>query len=413
MPNKQIKTDIEVREFAIDAIENASYNPRFMPEEHRKGLAESVQHFGVLRLPIVNISTDPPRLVSGHQLVEDLRAKGYTHVECAVVRFDATAERAANLALNNRAIQGSYDPGAIADLEKLRDKIPSPDFTRFETALADVRKAAAQFKAEHSKKADDGSDSDDESTDSESGKVYALDAHRLYCGDFRDAAEVLLPKYYAHACVTDPPYNVGYTSGKRWRKDKLRVPIEGDDQEGEAWDVFIDAVADVLLRSVRGPMYVFMSAQELPAFEGAWLKHKGIVQRWLVMAKNAHPLSPSDYHPQYELCLYGGHKDAEWPYYGKPTPNVLEVPRPSRNPLHPTQKSVDLVQLLLENSTDVEETVFDPFAGSGTTLVVCEQLARVCYSAEISPAYCDTIRRRWAIQVHGKDCDWKALTPEV
>lgn len=411
---KQVTTKIEVKEFPIDGIVVADYNPRFMDADARRGLAEAVEHFGVLRLPVVNVLHDPPRLVSGHQLVADLKAKGYTHVECACVRFDSVAERAANLALNNRAIQGSYDPKAVGDLERLRKKLPDPDFTRFEHALAGVREAAARFKAEHSVKADDDTERGAEEIDSTVGTLYALGAHRLYCGDFRDALDVLMPDYYADACITDPPYNLAYTSGKRFRKDKLREAIEGDDQEPEDWSKFVVEMAKGLLDSVRGPLYVFMSAQELPSLEAAWKKAKGIAHRWLVMAKSAHPLSPGDYHPQYELCLYGAHKEVtELPYYGQAQPNVFEVARPTKNPLHPAQKPVELIRLLLQNSTDVEEIVFDPFAGSGTTLVVCEELARVCMASEISPGHCDTIRRRWAAQVHGRDADWKTLAPAL
>lgn len=411
---KTIATEIEVKEFAIGDLDEASYNPRFMPEEHRRGLAEAVEHFGVLRLPVVNARHERPRLVSGHQLVRDLRAKGFTHVECAVVRFDETAEQAANLALNNHAIQGSYDPASLPALERLAKKLVTPDFTRVESALVEVREAAARFKAAHAQKAEDSEEVEEsaEVADSKVGVTYQLGDHRLYCGDFRDGVVALLPKHYADACVTDPPYNIAYTSGKRFRKDKLREPIEGDDQAPEEWASFVKAVANTLLDSVKGPMYVFMSAQELPSFEAAWVKAKGVVHRWLVAAKSAHPLSPADYHPQYELCLYGARKDVrELPYYGAEMPNVIETVRPSKNALHSMQKPVELIRQLLQNSTDVGECVLDPFAGSGTTLVVCEELARVCMAVEISPVHCDTIRRRWATQVHGKDADWKTLTP--
>jgi len=410
--SKQVQTKIKVKEFPIDGIDEASYNPRHMTDEARQGLEEALEDYGVMRLPVVNERHDPPRLVSGHQLVTSLKRQGYTHVECAVVRFDDADEKAANLALNNRAIRGSYHPKAAVALDKLRKKLPNPNRARFEHALSDVRKAAARFKAEHGSKASADTDPAETEVHSEVGVVYELGDHRLYCGDFRDALDVLLSDYYANACVTDPPYNLAYTSGKSFRKDKLREPIEGDDQEPEAWSEFVDALASGLLDSVSGPMYVFMSAQELPSLEAAWTRHKGVVHRWLVVAKSAHPLSPGDYHPQYELCLYGARSDAgELPYYGKPQTNVFEVARPGKNPLHPAQKTIELIRQFVENSTEVEEVVLDPFAGSGTTLAVCEELARVCMAAEISPGHCDTIRRRWAYQVHGKDADWKALTP--
>jgi len=410
---KQINTKPEVRRFKIADLEFADYNPRVITDEALAGLTESLERFELLELPVVNVKRDPPRVVGGHQRLRALQASGYTHADCIAARFDETAERAANLSLNNTATQGHYDPTKIgAGLDDLRARLPKPNFARFEEASKQLREQAARLRATGAPKASDSTAAPEgEEPDSKVGKVYVLGDHRLYCGDFADGIKRLMPKHYAHAIVTDPPYNVAYTSGKHFRKDELREPIEGDDQTGEDFGAFVERMTAVLLDSCSGPIYVFFSAKELPRLQSTWERQKGLLHRWIVVAKNAHPLSPGDYHPQYELCMLGSRRDAELRPLPEARTNVIQSERPSKNGLHPTQKPVELIRQLVEAAADVEEIVFDPFAGSGTTLAVAQDLARVCYACEIEPAYCDVIRKRWAEQVHGENCDWRALTP--
>ena len=413
--SKQINTDVTVKRFRLDELECADYNPRVMTEAARKGLAESVERFGILEAPVVNTHGGKKRVVGGHQRLRQLLDAGFTHVDCVVVRFDDTAEMAANLALNNQAIQGIYDPAKItAGLDALRKLMPRPDFIQFEEAATKLRAQAARARAVSGPKADDtlGGLSEEE-TDSKLGVTYALGEHRLYCGDFQTGASLLLPDHYAHVIITDPPYNVRYTGGKHFRKDKRREPIEGDDQSPGEWLAFVDRLVEIALGSASAGIYIFWAAQELHTLQAAWERHRGVLHRWLVMAKDAHPLSTSDYHPQYELCLFGSRRDAEIRPSATARSNVIPVARPGRNGLHPAQKPVELIRQLMEDSTDVEDVVLDLCAGSGTVLVVAQELARVCYACELEPAYVDVIRRRWAEQVHGPACDWKAETPPL
>ena len=81
--------------------------------------------------------------------------------------------------------------------------------------------------------------------------------------------------------------------------------------------------------------------------------------------------------------------------------------------MHPTQKNIDMLEYMLGNSSKRGDIVIDTFGGSGSTLMACERLDRVCRMVELQPSYADVIRRRWAEFVHGKDCDWQSLTPVV
>ena len=408
-------TDPKVKRFKISDLEFASYNPRMMDDDARKGLAESIERFGLLEMPVVNTHGGKRRVVGGHQRLRELIDAGFERVDCVVVRFDETAEMAANLSLNNTAIRGMYDPATIgAHLDSLKGSLPKPNFAAFDAAAKELREQAARLRAQADPKARDEVEAPEgEEIASKPGKVYGLGDHRVFCGDFEDGIERLTPQHYVHAVITDPPYNVAYTGGKHFRKDQLREPIEGDEQSEEDWYAFVDRLAASLIGACSGPIYVFFAAKELPALQAAWTRHKGVVHRWLVVAKSAHPLSPGDYHPQYELCMLGARRDGEIREPAELRTNLIESERPTRNGLHPAQKPVELIQRLMADTTDVGEIVLDPFAGSGTTLMVAQDLARICYACEVEPAYVDVIRKRWAVQVHGEKCDWRALTPAV
>lgn len=411
MPKAQIEADLKVEKLDITTLEFADYNPRAMTTEARTGLNESLDSLGLLELPIVNTAHTPPRIIGGHQRVRDLLDKDFTHADCVVTRMDDVAEMAANVALNNHATQGTFDPiKSLPNLERVAKRLPTPNHTRFEEMGDKLREQARRVQAGTNPKAGDTITEKKATPDSETGTIYRLGEHRLYCGDFHDGVPALLKRKKVAATITDPPYNLAYTSGKHFRNDKLREEISGDAQDPEAWETFAREFCAAILKVTRGAIYMFCAAKELATVQQAFEDEGGDVHRWLVCAKNAHTLSPSDYHPQYEMLLWGAKSGMEISYYGRTKTNVLQTKRPAKSALHPTQKTVDLIRELVEDATDVGDLILDPFAGSGTTLCVAEELERVCYSCEIDPEHCDTIRRRWAEQTHGKNADWKTLT---
>ncbi|MCH7790996.1 MAG: site-specific DNA-methyltransferase, partial [Planctomycetes bacterium] len=116
----------------------------------------------------------------------------------------------------------------------------------------------------------------------------------------------------------------------------------------------------------------------------------------LVWVKNSMVFGRQDYQWQHEPCLYGWKDGAAHGWYSDRTQTtVLRFDRPSRSPEHPTMKPVALIAYLIGNSTAPQGVVYDPFLGSGTTLIAAQLLGRTCYGLEIEPRYCDVIVRRW------------------
>jgi DNA modification methylase len=109
-----------------------------------------------------------------------------------------------------------------------------------------------------------------------------------------------------------------------------------------------------------------------------------------------------DYLPQHELVLYGWHGTHEW-QRGKDK-SVMFAPKPAKSALHPTMKPVSLLRRLILNSTRVGGIVYDPFGGSGSTLIACEHTKRQCVMVEMDPSYCRVIVERWKkLTGHGEE----------
>ena len=248
---------------------------------------------------------------------------------------------------------------------------------------------------------------------SKRGNVYALGEHRLMCGDstLQSDMAVLMGGEMADLMVTDPPYNVDYTGGT---KDALK--IENDHMSDDNFRAFlIDAfrTSDSVLRR-GGAFYIWHASSESYNFNAACREVGWKVRQVLVWVKNSIVLGRQDYQWQHEPCLYGW-KDGSAHYFidRRDLSTVIHEQKPARSVEHPTMKPVRLFSANIQNSTRVGEIVIDPFGGSGTTVIACEQLHRRARLMELDPHYADVIRKRWAEFVHGGGCDWEKLTPAI
>jgi DNA modification methylase len=237
---------------------------------------------------------------------------------------------------------------------------------------------------------------------SEPGTVYELGQHRLLCGDARDPEllALLLGEASAQVLWTDPPYGVGYVG-----KTKKALTIRNDDEAvGSLLEAALHAADRFLAPSA--PFYIAASAgPEGTAFRLALERVGWRLHQTLVWVKNAPVLGFSDHHFIHEDILYGwkqgagrpgrgGKRGSRWCGDNSQT-TAFFVDRPARSEQHPIMKPVELISRQLANSSRRGEAVLDLFAGSGSTLIACEQLGRRCYAVELDPGYCDVIRTRY------------------
>ncbi|MEK7578962.1 MAG: site-specific DNA-methyltransferase [Patescibacteria group bacterium] len=235
-------------------------------------------------------------------------------------------------------------------------------------------------------------------------KIWKLGEHRLMLGDATNKADVglLVGEKKVTLLLTDPPYGVGYVEGKqellkaihKKTKDKGFGVIKGDGVEEDYY-----AFSKKWLSSVKphlrdkNAFYIFSGDSKLREFLNALHDLGHTKSSLLVWIKNHHVMGRKDYHPQHELIVYGWL--GTYAYFGNKDKTALFYPKPSRSKLHPTMKPPMLLRRLIYHSTKPGDVVLDPFGGSGSTLIACEQMGRVCFTVECDETYCQTIIERW------------------
>lgn len=232
-------------------------------------------------------------------------------------------------------------------------------------------------------------------------------SHRLICGDSTDKATVekLMNCEKADMVFTDTPYNVDYSSKNHFlneadKGNRIQKDIAGDfgytDEEcGEKlWKPAFQNMRDnakdccsIYVTMPQGGAHMMMMMTIAAA--GWQVKHE------LIWVKNNHVLGRTDYFYKHEPILYGWAKTHKFYGKGEFDKSVWEIPKPQKSDLHPTMKPIRLIANCLQNNSLENDIVLDLFGGSGSTLIACEQLGRVCYMAELDEHYCDVILQRY------------------
>jgi DNA modification methylase len=373
----------------------ADYNPRkdLKPgdAEYEK-LKRSIEQFGYVEPVIWNKTTG--RVVGGHQRLKVLMDMGLNEVDCVVIEMDEEKEKALNIALNK--ISGEWDTDKLALL--IAD-LQGGDFdislTGFEPAeIDDLFKEATK----------DGIKDDDfdveaelqKPTVSKSGDLWLLGNHRLYCGDSTKAEtyEMLMAGKTANLVVTDPPYNVNYegSAGK----------IKNDNMENAAFYQFLfDAFANMeKAMADDASIYVFHADTEGLNFRKAFTEAGFYLSGTCIWKKQSLVLGRSPYQWQHEPVLFGWKKKGKHQWYtGRKESTIWEFDKPKKNGDHPTMKPVPLIAYPIMNSSMSNCIVLDPFGGSGSTLIACQQTGRICHTIELDEKFCDVIVKRYIEQV--------------
>ena len=243
---------------------------------------------------------------------------------------------------------------------------------------------------------------------SQSGDLWLLGEHRLLCGDSTSADDVkqMMDGQKAQMVFTDPPYNVNYG---QTMKDTLRGK-DGyknragskpgrkilNDNLGDNFGAFLKDACQQIVDHCTGAIYICMSSSELDTLQEAFRSVGGHWSTFIIWAKNTFTMGRADYQRQYEPILYGWPEGAKRYWCGdRNQADVWEVNKPRKNDLHPTMKPVELILRAVTNSSRPGAVVLDPFMGSGSTLIACEQSGRTCYGMELDPGYCDVVVQRW------------------
>ena len=390
---------MQIEKLKTELLIPAEYNPRkdLKPgdPEYEK-LKRSIEQFGYVEPVIWNKTTS--HVVGGHQRLKVLLDMGITEVECVVIEMNEEKEKALNIALNK--ISGDWDK------DKLMLLIADLQGADFDVSLTGFEPAELDALFKDSLK--DGIHEDDFDVDAElqkpaltkQGDVWMLGQHRLVCGDSTkaDTFNVLMDGKLANLVVTDPPYNVNYegSAGK----------IKNDNMGNEAfYEFLLEAFKNTEAAMAKdASIYVFHADTEGLNFRKAFAESGFYLSGTCIWKKQSLVLGRSPYQWQHEPVLFGWKKSGKHNWYAdRKQTTIWEFEKPKKNADHPTMKPVALVAYPILNSSLSNCIVLDPFGGSGSTLIACEQTDRICYTIELDEKYCDVIVKRYIEQVGVED----------
>lgn len=389
---------IKVSTVPINSLIPYARNARTHSDAQVAQIAASIREFGWTNPVLLD---GEKGIIAGHGRVLAARKLGMEEVPCIeLYHLTAAQKRAYILADNKLAENAGWDSDLLKiELGELRDMGMDLSLTGFdETFLADILTERT-----------DGLCDPDELPEqpepkTKPGDVWILGRHRLVCGDSTVATDVekALNGVVPHLMVTDPPYGVDYDPS--WR---LKVHLNKPDQKlaegkvlnddradwSEVWALFPGDVAYVWHGSLHAPV-VAESLQKC-----------GFTLRAMVLWVKTNPvIGRGHYHWQHEPCWYAVRegKTGHWNGDRKQT-TVWSIPNMHRTQgnvddgktEHSTQKPVECMRRPIENNSSPGQAIFEPFAGSGTTIIAAEQTGRICLALELNPAYCDLIVARW------------------
>ena len=361
-------------------------NARTHSDEQIEKIAKSMKEFGFINPILVDGNLN---VIAGHGRILGAKKLGMKEVPCLFIEDLTEEQKRAYIIADNRLAE---DAGW--DKELLKIELEDLKNMNFDITLTGFELEDFDFSMDETEVIEDEFDETvPEEPTSKKGEIYKLGKHFLMCGDSTDINDVekLMNGVKADMLLTDPPYNVDYEGG-------TGLTIQNDNMDDETFREFL-RVSFFNANSVMkegAVFYIWHADSEGYNFRGACHDIGWKVRQCLIWCKNTLVIGRQDYHWKHEPCLYGWKEGAShlWASDRKQT-TVLEFDRPSVSKEHPTMKPVGLFDYLIKNNTKKDDIVLDLFAGSGTSIIACEQNGRIAYSMELDPKYVDVIISRW------------------
>lgn len=368
-------------------------------------------------------------IIGGNMRYQALKDLGYTTAIVKILPADFTPEKLRAIVIKDNSGFGEWDWDALADEWEAAQLID------WGLDVPDLGNVKADEEAEE----DDYNPSDDleKPAKSREGDIYALGRHRLICGDSTDPQiiDILCGSTVVDLYLTDPPYNLDYASKNKAlnaaeKGNRIQKEIANDRMADGQFREFLNKALNAADRHLKpgGVFYIWHAGTEGFNFISAVRDTGWEFKQVLIWNKNNMVLGRQDYQWKHEPCLYGwkpgaGHyfidSRSQLTVYqneagefdpdkmtkaelvdlvkkiGQLPTDLIDEDKPLRSADHPTMKPLKLMGRCVKNSTRPAEVVLDSFGGSGSTLMACEQLGRVCFTVELDPHYVDVIVKRW------------------
>ena len=390
-----MKTTERFEKVNIDKLVPYARNARTHSKEQVLQLRASLREFGFVNPVIVDKDYN---IIAGHGRILAAKEEGIAEVPCVFAEHLTEAQKKAYILADNRlALNAGWDA------EMLSVEIADLQGADFDIALLGFDDAELnKLLTSDEDVQDDDFDVDGELQNpavTQAGDLWLLGKHRLVCGDSTKAEtiDLLMDGNHANLVVTDPPYNVNYggTAGK----------IKNDNMADEKFYTFLLDAFTLTEKAMAkdASIYVFHADTEGLNFRRAFADAGFYLSGTCIWKKQSLVLGRSPYQWQHEPVLFGWKKSGKHAWYSdRKQSTIWEFDKPRKNSDHPTMKPVPLVAYPITNSSMTSCIVLDPFGGSGSTLIACEQTDRVCYTVELDEKYCDVIVKRY-IEQSGAD----------
>ena len=375
----------------IDRLIPYARNARTHSKEQVKQLRSSLREYGFVNPVLIDADFN---IIAGHGRIMAAKEEGLTEIPCVFVEHLTDAQKKAYILADNRlALSAGWDDDLLMlEFADLKDMGFDLDLTGFDPG--EIEKL---FAAKDGSVKDDNFDVDaalNKAAFVLPGDIWTLGRHRLMCGDSTKETDItrLMAGKQANCVLTDPPYGIAY--------DKSKVgKIQNDDLQGEKlYNFLLDSFVQMEKAMAKDAcIYIFHADTEGLNFRRAFDDAGFKLSSCCIWNKNMATFGRSDWKWKHEPILYGWKKSGRHVWHGdQKQTTVWDVDKPSKSEQHPTQKPIPLLAIPLRNSTVTNSIVLDPFAGSASTLICCEQLGRVCYTMELDEKYASASIRRYA-----------------
>ena len=386
------KTTTEMQLVDINKLIPYVNNARTHNAQQINKLRSSLREFGFINPVIIDRDFN---VIAGHGRIMAAKEEGINEVPCVFVDYLTEAQKKAYILADNRM---AMDAGWDEELLKVEiEALQAEDFDLSLTGFDESELAGFFDTADDAKEDDFDVDAELEKPPvTKNGDLWLLGNHRLLCGDStkEESYTLLMNGKKANLVVTDPPYNVNYqgTAGK----------IKNDNLDNDKFYQFLFDAFTCMEKAMAddASIYVFHADTEGLNFRKAFADAGFYLSGTCIWKKQSLVLGRSPYQWQHEPCLFGWKKNGKHQWYSdRKQTTIWEFDKPKKNGDHPTMKPVPLIAYPIKNSSMSNCIVLDPFGGSGSTLIACEQTSRICHTIELDEKYCDVIVKRYIEQV--------------
>jgi len=379
---------------SVESLVPYARNARTHSDEQVAQIAASIREWGWTTPVLVD---DAGGIIAGHGRVMAARKLGIAEVPVMVATgWTEAQKRAYVLADNQLALNAGWDA------EMLKVELTDLEGAGFDLGLIGFSEdELAKLTADKTEGLTDPDDIPEAPANAVTvlGDTWVLGKHRIRCGDSTSADDVgaLLAGVSPHLMVTDPPYGVEYDAD--WRNKAMRADgsaiagravgkVLNDDKADwrEAWELFPGDVA-----------YVWHASNMAHVVAESLMACGLNIRAQIIWAKSQFVIGRGDYHPQHEPCWYAVRKGKTGHYDGGRKQSTLwQIEKLKKSETgHSTQKPAECMKRPIENNSSPGQAVYEPFSGSGTTIIAGEMTGRCVYAMELNPPYVDVAIKRW------------------